>query len=345
MNNYGLGFMRHNLKNFEENKIFFNYAFNKGINYFETGLGYLNFQCEDYVYSLLKPYSRNSYTLCTKIPIQSYCDKNDFKTTYYNQIKKIPKNYFDIYMLQAINPIANYILIEQEILPFLLQEKEKGNIKRIGISLDCDSYTLETILPLIKWDIIQMPFNYFDWFLCDCKRTYEIICKNNIPIVAQAPLKGGMLVNHLNKQEKEFLFNEPFLASLKFVKNFNFEKILIGCTNIQHLNNYYNLKNISFKEEQYKKVIQSYKERTFTYCLGCNKCFLVCPSKIPIASFIRLYNKALYSKESFLNLMDLKYYYGEPIEHCKGCKKCEQVCPINLPIYNKLSKDIFYLRT
>lgn len=349
MINIGLGFMRHDLSLYKLNKKMINHAINNNVKYFETGLGYLNFQCEDYVYSLLKDYSREKYNICGKLPVQGYCQYNDFKKTYYEQLKKVPNNYFDFYLLQAINPIVNYEIIEQNMLSFFIEEKQKGNIVNLGFSTDCDSRALSCLLPLIKWDIAQIPLNYFDWYLCGAEQNYNLIQQFNIPIIAQAPLKGGFLINQLENNEKIILNNQLFNAAIYFIQKLsNIKYILTGCTSINHLNNYlkYNNDNV-FTEQQYKQVIESYKKRATINCLGCNKCYNSCLKKVPISAFFKLYNKGLYSYNNFLDLMDLKYCYEEPSIHCINCndKNCEKVCPQHLPIKQFLSNNIFYLRT
>lgn len=55
----GLGFMRHG--NLQESQKIVNYAMAHNFNLFETSYFYLNGECENYVYNLLKNYPRNSY--------------------------------------------------------------------------------------------------------------------------------------------------------------------------------------------------------------------------------------------------------------------------------------------
>ena len=52
----GLGFMRH--KDFNESQRIVDFAMSHNQNYFETCYFYLDYQCEEYVYSLLKKYNR-----------------------------------------------------------------------------------------------------------------------------------------------------------------------------------------------------------------------------------------------------------------------------------------------
>jgi hypothetical protein len=50
-----------------------------------------------------------------------------------------------------------------------------------------------------------MPLNYFDWYLADSEKIYNLLQDKGIPIIAQAPVKGKVLLkeyfnNFSNKQ-------------------------------------------------------------------------------------------------------------------------------------------------
>ena len=49
-----------------------------------------------------------------------------------------------------------------------------------------------------------MPINYYDWFLCRYNENYQLARKYNIPIIAQAPVKGGLLLKDENIPENSF---------------------------------------------------------------------------------------------------------------------------------------------
>lgn len=192
----GLGFMRHNLNNLTEGRKIIDYAMSNGINYFETCYFYLDHQCEEYVYDLLSRYSRSAYSICGKMSLAEGFISPDFtyKDLYYKQLKRVPKHYFDYYILQTFRPYAYNQVMGTDMLDFFQKEKKKGNIGSFGFSEQCESELLKKFLVFDKWDIAQMAFNYYDWFLCDKSTNYSLIAEKGIPIVAQAPFKGGLLI-------------------------------------------------------------------------------------------------------------------------------------------------------
>ena len=146
------------------------------------------------MYSLLSKYPRESYYICGKLPIHNVITKKDFKQLFQNQLDQVPGHYFDTYILQAVDGRVALDLYEQDVIPFFLTQKEKGVIKRFGLSIQCLPETFEKYLDLKCWDVVQMPINYYDWFLCRYDENYSLACKYGLPIIAQAPVKGGLLV-------------------------------------------------------------------------------------------------------------------------------------------------------
>lgn len=337
--------MRHDLN--KNNQELIDYAINNGINYFETCYFYLDHQCEDYVYSLLTPYTRNSYEICGKLSLSEAFAYNltDYKQMYFEQLKKVPGNYFDVYILQTLTPKAYYWIYYSDLIDFFKKEKEKGNILRFGFSEQCDNITLKNFLNLNCWDIAQMPLNYYDWYLCDSDKNYNSITNQDIPIIAQAPLKGGDLINNFIKEPEKFLDRSLFQMAIDFVNSKKPEIILTGTTNLQNLKNMQQaLKNYtSFNENMIFKVIEQYKKEHFISCIQCGKCSNICPQQIPIPVLFSFFNKTLYDKEKYFDVLSLyRYFNNEPINECINCGLCNSVCPINMNIPNHFL-DLFNL--
>lgn len=106
-----------------------------------------------------------------------------------------------------------------------------------------------------------MPLNFFDWYLCDGKNNYNLAIKKNIPIIAQAPLKGGLLKDCVQEA-----YN--FVTSLKGINS-----ILCGNTKIETLEltkNY--IENPIQTNFNYIEYIKNYQKNNFINCIGCNKC-------------------------------------------------------------------------
>lgn len=98
-----LGFMRHNSLNKTKSKEIVDYAIKNNQAYFETCYFYLDNKCETFVYSLLKDYDREAYQICGKLPIHSIVEESGVEDIFLEQLKRVPGNYFDIYLLQALD--------------------------------------------------------------------------------------------------------------------------------------------------------------------------------------------------------------------------------------------------
>lgn len=311
--------MRHG--NAQESQKIVDYAMTHNFNYFETSYFYLNNQCEDYVYSLLKKYPREDYKLCGKMPIKSFLKDHDFKKVYFEQLNKVPGGYFDVYLLQSLDNITAYYLAEQNIIPFFLKEKEKGHIKNFGFSSKNLYEDFEQYLSLNCWDIVQIPLNFYLWQLEETKKIYNLAKSKQLKIIAQSPLMGGEL---------------PAEMAINFIKTLDVNYVLVGTANYEHFKelclNFLNNHIINYDYTNYRL--------NNIACLYCNKCFYVCPKRIPIMTYFKLYNDTITNNcnISYQHLTYLKK--NSNIILCEECEQelCKQFCPNSLDIKKSLQK-------
>lgn len=91
-----------------------------------------------------------------------------------------------------------------------------------------------------------MPLNYYDWHLCEKDLNYRLITEKNIPIIAQAPFKGGLLVQ-LPQHIKNHLidcYDRPLeQLAMDFVNDKQPEIILTGCRHLETLTSCINAHN------------------------------------------------------------------------------------------------------
>lgn len=330
--NISLGFMRHKA-NPQQDQFFIDFAMSNGINSFETCEFYMDYKCESYVYSLLNKYSRKKYNIYGKMP-KYIIKQNKYKELFKQQINKVPNKYFNYYLLQALDETCLYTLLSTDIIDYFFNKKEQGYIQNLGISIQCTPDITKKLLNLAKWDLIQMPLNYFDWYLCYGKENYELALNYNLPIVAQAPVKGGLL--------------QDYQEAYSFISNLNnIQTVLCGNTQITTLQQtQYYLNNFKqLNEEYYLNKIKQYKQNNFIKCLGCGKCTTCCSANIPLTAIIQMYNRSLVNQDCFYDFQLLKHNIGEPVNNCIQCKKCVEICPLKLNIPKLLQDQIFELRT
>ena len=220
--------MRHNSFNKEESQRLIDWAMANGVNHFEACWFYMNGECEPYLYSLLDNYKREDYEICGKLPIHNVLDHMTHQQVFEEQLRRVPGHYFDTYILQALDDIVFYDIQQKKIVDYFLEQKKKGTIKRFGLSIQCLPSTFKKYLEWKCWDVVQMPINYYDWFLCRYDECYKLACDYGLPIIAQAPVKGGLLVKPNNI--KPDMFDVSLTESaMSFVKNLdNIEMIYIG---------------------------------------------------------------------------------------------------------------------
>lgn len=323
MKKYALGFMRYESK-IANIQTMIDYSLNNQITCFETCSFYLNHQCEKLVNNALKKYNRDSYQIIGKMPLigSNSIRIIDFELFFNSQIKNVNGNYFDIYLLQAVDLRSILDLQTTNIINFLHQEKEKGHIKRLGISIQTTDDIFKKCLKLYDWDIIQMPLNIIDYYCNYYEDNYNLAVEKNIPIIAQAPLKGGCLKKDLDE-------------ALNFINNLSqVEIILFGNTQIDTLSNNLSILNNIYPvdKDKIKSIINQYYKNAYIECLYCGYCNNICHLDLPIHSLFYLHNQALKNKESFKSYDILYKNLESNIQNCNNCNKCSSACPVNLKI-------------
>lgn len=343
-----LGIMRHNPGTKAESQKLIDWAMEHNVNHFESCWFYMNGQCEPYLYSLLDKYNREDYYICGKLPIHNVLDKMTHYELFEEQLRRVPGHYFDTYLLQALDERVFLDIQERGIIDYFLEQKEKGVIKRFGLSIQCLPSTFKKYLDLKCWDVVQMPLNYYDWFLCRYDENYQLACEYGLPIIAQAPVKGGLLV------KPEEIKYEGFNASLTqaaftFLNQLdNIEMVLCGNSTLKTFQQSYDAfmnQSINISMQSYQDAIDTFIKDTYIDCNRCGRCVRSCPARIPIPALFTYYNLGLTNKSYFNALDILKSASEDPHRLCRGCQTCEQVCPQQLAIRHDLRYKVWEMRT
>lgn len=207
-------------------------ALKLGVTYIESCHFYINYQCEPLIGNALANFPRDSFELAAKCCYKGEIDNYDLENYFNEQLKVLKVDYFDYYLLQAIDRYS--FVSETELKPaffqfynFLVQKQKEGKIKYIGFSFHDTPPYLEHLLKTLKWDFCQLQLNYYDWYLGYAKDLYFITEKYNIPIFVMGALKGGLLGDR-NNIPPQYAYN--FLGLLPNVK-----LILNGATDLEQL--------------------------------------------------------------------------------------------------------------
>jgi predicted aldo/keto reductase-like oxidoreductase len=206
----------------------------------------------------------------------------------------------------------------------VMELKEKGFIKHIGITTHADPDTIISFLSTKKFEIVTIPLNVINLTRL---KVVEYCSKNNIPVIAMNPLAGGFLA--ANSRLKELAFR--YLMTLPNVH------ILVGFSNINEVDyaKWILDTSSSYKQSADKilkkvdKLINSKEPR----CTSCGYC-QPCPQNINLGACLSYYNiykymKILQAKNAFL---EKQWEDGLRLDRCTLCLTCAKRCPNQLPL-------------
>ncbi len=324
------------------------YGIANGVNYIDTAWFYHQYKSEEFVGRALQKYNREDYYLATKLPIWVVNTKEEAIDLFNKQLKNLRTDYFDTYLVHALDKGKWDKVKELDVMPFLEEMKEKGVIKSIGFSFHSSLEDFELIVNDYPWEFCQLQLNYMDVDYQQGLRGLDILNEMNIPCIIMEPLKGGTL-SSIPKNVRE-LSNLSSLnmtdteVALKWFNQFdNIVTILSGMSHFDHI-----VENITTLSEEYiptdkfidviSSVRREFLARTKVNCTSCDYC-MPCPHNVNIPANFRAYNTyAIYQNtKSFLDTYNGLGVDGQAA-NCISCKICEEKCPQHIDISGKLTE-------
>ncbi len=156
----------------------------------------------------------------------------------------------NLYAVLIHNPKLFYDPQINNLLNQLSELKEKGLIKKIGVSV-YDSVEVDFILENFDVDIIQIPFNIIDGRMME-NTTLDKLKRKNIEVHARSIYLQGLLLMDIKDQTQQFgnwkstwkLFNSfcldnkitPLEACLRYVlQNPQIDRVILGIDNYSQL--------------------------------------------------------------------------------------------------------------
>ena len=328
----------------------------QGFTYFDTAWMYCAFKSEDAVKEALTDrYPRDRYTLTTKLHASYLKKKEDRDRIFEEQRQKTGVEYFDYYLLHAIDQELYSIYNEMDCFNWLIEKKKQGLVKHIGFSYHDSAEFLDQVLTEHpEMEFVQLQMNYLDWESAEVqsRKCYEVASKHGKPVIVMEPVKGGTLADVPAEVRESFAAYHPDLSvsswAIRFVASLdNVAMVLSGMSNMEQL-----MDNISYMKEfvpmnaeeteLVHKAAEMIKDSIAIPCTGCSYCTEGCPMQIAIPDLFRVYNK---SKRGEISDVEADEEYrqltesGGKARECLACGQCQVACPQHLEIINYL-KDV-----
>lgn len=328
----------------------------QGFTYFDTAWMYCAFKSENAVKEALTDrYPRDRYTLTTKLHASYLKKKEDRDRIFEEQRQKTGVEYFDYYLIHAIDQELYSIYNEMDCFNWLMEKKKQGLVKHIGFSYHDSAEFLDQVLTEHpEMEFVQLQMNYLDWESAEVqsRKCYEVASKHGKPVIVMEPVKGGTLADVPVEVRESFAAYHPDLSvpswAIRFVASLdNVAMVLSGMSNMEQL-----MDNISYMKEfvpmnaeeieLVHKAAEMIKDSIAIPCTGCSYCTEGCPMQIAIPDLFRVYNK---SKRGEISDVEADEEYrqltesGGKARECLACGQCQVACPQHLEIINYL-KDV-----
>lgn len=339
------------------------YAYQQGVNYFDTAYMYHDGESETFLGKALKKYPRESYYLTDKMPGWMAKDLAGAKRIFAEQLERCQTDYFDFYLCHSVGRSGYKEYFEDAgMYDYLLSEKKAGRIRHLGFSFHGEIHQLEEIIRMHDWDVVQIQLNYLDWEVQDAKRQYEIIQEQGLQCIVMEPVRGGNLAQLPESCVEQMKQRDPRRSvaswAIRYAASFdNVLTVLSGMTAMDQVQD--NIETI----KEFTPLTDA--DRAFLYdiakvylatgtipCTGCRYC-MDCPAGVNIPGVFKVYNDCAeimvqaaasgepkaYEKylEAYAAAMK-KLPQTEWAQHCVRCKKCTEHCPQGIPIYKKMEE-------
>jgi predicted aldo/keto reductase-like oxidoreductase len=358
----GFGTMRLPVKNiikreanpsidYAEGQRLIDYAYEQGVNYFDTAYMYHAGKSEKFIGTALKKYPRESYYLVDKLPIWMCLKKSDMEKIFKNQLERTGADYFDNYLLHALDGGAFDKCEKYGAYDFLKKKQAEGRIKNIGFSFHGTIEDLERIVAAHEWDFAQIQLNYLDWTNQKAKEQYDILTNAGIPVIVMEPVRGGKLADVPKEAEAMFKAADPNASIASWAIRFcaslpNVQTILSGMNSMEQVQDNINaltdFKPLTDAEMRLCfNAAAIINKKNVIPCTGCDYC-ADCPKGIKISSIFAAYND--YKNGNITIDESYQRYLDIPSENnassCVKCGKCATHCPQGIKIPDLLHGEI-----
>ena len=363
------------------------YALAHGINYFDTSPAYCKGLSERATGIALSRHPRNSYYIATKLSnfSPSTWSREASQAMFENSLKELQTDYIDYLLLHSIGGetqeldsehLFNTRFMDNGILDWLVEQKEKGRIRNLGFSYHGDVKIFDMLLRWMDegkyhWDFVQIQMNYVDWHYAkrintrntNAEYLYNELHRRGIPSVIMEPLLGGRLASLPDYIVRQMQEREPESPVARWAFRYagtpeGILTVLSGMTYMEHLKQnvetYSPLRPITAEEDAFlMKVAEQYVDLKTVPCTACNYC-MPCPYGLNIPAIFGYYNKSItegnmptgsreaqeywQARKRFLVGYDRNIPVLRQASHCIGCNQCAPHCPQNIEIPKQLHR-------
>jgi predicted aldo/keto reductase-like oxidoreductase len=316
------------------------YAWQQGINYFDTAPLYCGKRSEAIFGHALKDLPRDSFLIGTKCSRPS---ASELRRSLEQSLKLLQLDSIDFfYIWYLLDRDDWHRRLDQGAVTAALAAKEEGLIKNLVCSSHMNGDDLAEVLAtgyfsgvLLGYNAINFPYR---------QAAVEQAGDQGLGVITMNPLGGGLIPR--NPQHFSFLKNRPEESIVSAALRFNLShpsitSALVGFTSTIEVDEAVAaIEDFHPYSAAERSHLEGHLHETFSdLCTGCGYC-LPCPVDIPIPKFLDAYNQLILSHGDDTNVTDrfrLHWNIDRRLAaNCTQCEACEARCTQHLPIIQRL---------
>lgn len=323
------------------------YAFEKGINYWDTAPLYCEDKSEIVTGIALSQVDRSKVYVTSKTNLGTLGDQHPTKDMFRKRLEtsldRLKTDYIDFYHMWCMLSIESWEKHMERIYEFFEDAKKEGLIRNIVFSSHMQGNEIETVVNTGKFKGMLIGYNALNYRFrqSGIKAAHE----KGMGVVVMNPLGGGMIPR--NPESFSYLTEGTDLtvpqAALRFVASHKEITVtLAGCTTKAHVDDA--VKAVEgLIEKPAEEIVKEYEDRGVSFnnlCTGCDYC-KGCPKEIPISKLMDAYNQKILTGKQEAIADRLDNHWDIPASRaadCIACGKCEKACTQHLPIIERLKE-------
>ena len=301
---------------------------------------------------LAKRHARGEFVLADKMPLSVIRSAEEMQPLFEKQLADCCVDYFDYYLLHNIVPGSYKKAMELGIFEYLLGEKAKGRIKRLGFSFHGTPELLEEVLTAHpETEFVQLQINYLDWNDPDVqsRRCYDVARAHGKDVIIMEPCKGGELAVVPEKSAARMREARPGSTPASWAFRFaggldGVIMVLSGMNEMEQVTEnsavFDDIAPLTAEEARMLEDTASEIHECATIkCTGCRYCESACPENIPIPNIFSIYNRYMRTKMTrILGNYGFTVKNRGAIADCIACRACEGACPQHIPVPDEFEK-------
>lgn len=321
------------------------YAYENGINYFDTAPYYCNDKSEEITGIALSQLPRDRFYISSKTNLGTVggtYSSDDFKRRLENSLTNLKVDYLDFYHLWCILNLDSFEKQCDTLYGFFEQAKSEGLIRNIVFSSHMQGDELTEAVKQDKFQGMLIGYNALNYRFrqSGIKAAYD----KGMGVVVMNPLGGGLIPN--NPAVFDYLTEGTDLtvpqSALRFVASHKEITVTLGgFTTKKHVDDA--VKAVEhLQEKSALDIFQEFETKGVALnnlCTGCGYC-RHCPKNIDIPKFMDAYNEKLLGNNMLSRLKNHWHIQSSVADTCIQCGKCEKLCTQHLPIIERLQEIV-----